>query len=124
MTEGIDDDNGLKQSATETLPALVDMIELRLVAEALAGAEGVRPDRISAVIQAPLRNETLATLGATAGEHLATILGGHAGSEAVGAIASHFAGLVGTFHFKRVARKRRQGYAGGLRLSRKMLALQ
>jgi hypothetical protein len=38
----------LEQCLPVSLPAFVDMIELRLVAEALAGAESERPDRISA----------------------------------------------------------------------------
>lgn len=40
--------NSLEQCLTVTLPAFVDMLELRLVAEALAGAESERPDLISA----------------------------------------------------------------------------
>jgi len=38
----------LEERLTETLPALVDMLELRRGAEALAGAERERPDRNSA----------------------------------------------------------------------------
>lgn len=48
MAERIRRCDSLEQCLTVSLPALVDMIELRLVAEALAGAESERPDRISA----------------------------------------------------------------------------
>jgi len=41
--------DGLEECPPETLPALIDMIELRLVAEALAGTERERPDRIPAL---------------------------------------------------------------------------
>lgn len=38
----------LEQRLSKTLPAFVDMFELRLAAEALGGAERERPDRNSA----------------------------------------------------------------------------
>lgn len=49
MAEAVARHHCLEQGLSVTLPALVDMIELRLVAEALAGTESERPDRISAV---------------------------------------------------------------------------
>lgn len=45
-----------------------------------------------------LRAELGAALGATTGQQLATLLGGHAGTETVRAGAADFAGLVGTLH--------------------------
>ena len=42
--------------------------------------------------------ETLATLGATTGEHLAAGAGGHARTEAMGALAVNFARLISTLH--------------------------
>jgi hypothetical protein len=48
--------------------------------------------------QQPLRNETLATFGSPPCQDLATILGRHAGTEAVRALAAHLAWLISAFH--------------------------
>lgn len=45
----------LKERLTVTLPALVDMLELRLSTEALAGAESERPDLNSAAARYGVR---------------------------------------------------------------------
>ena len=45
-----------------------------------------------------LRRQTLAALGATALQHEAAVLGGHAATETVHALAMQFAGLESTFH--------------------------
>lgn len=71
------------------------MLKLRRGAEALAGAEGEGPDQISA---GALRDEALATLCSAARENLTAILGGHAGSEAMRALAAQLAWLVSAFH--------------------------
>src|SRR5690606_36719396 len=42
--------------------------------------------------------EPLAALGATAGEHLTTVLGSHAGAEAVATLPDDAARLIGTLH--------------------------
>jgi hypothetical protein len=47
--------NDLEVSLVESLPAPVDMLELRLVTEALAGAERERPDRNSAAARYGVR---------------------------------------------------------------------
>lgn len=129
MTERIRSHDSLEQCLTVTLPAFVDMIELRLVAEALAGAESERPDRISAT--GALGNETLAALGAATSEHLATTLRGHARAKTVCARTAHFAWVICTFHVKSrsagnrsEARKGRQGYGAPPALSRKGLVDQ
>jgi hypothetical protein len=48
IAECIDTCSDLEERLSKTLPAFVDMFELRLGAEALAGAERERPDRNSA----------------------------------------------------------------------------
>lgn len=85
----------LEERLTTSLPAFVDMLELRLGTEALAGAERVRPDRNSA---AALRCETLASLGAPAAQHLPPLLRRHARAKSMGSLAPHFAWLISTLH--------------------------
>jgi hypothetical protein len=85
----------LEQLFTESLPALVYMLKLRRSAEALAGAEIEGPDRICA---GALRNEALATFCSPPRQDLAAILGSHAGTEAVRALAAHLAWLISAFH--------------------------
>lgn len=53
--ERIPASHGLEERLRVSLPASVHMVELRLVAEALAGAEGERPDRISAMRRQGMR---------------------------------------------------------------------
>ena len=43
-------------------------------------------------------SETLATFGATTGQNLTAVFGGHAGTETVGALAFQNAGLKSSFH--------------------------
>ena len=83
----------------------VDAIEFGFMPETLRRLE--RPDRgwqvesrtnASAAKACALDRQTLATLGATAGEHLTARTGGHAGTEAVGALTVNFARLVSTLH--------------------------
>jgi len=71
------------------------MFKLRRGAEALAGTEGKGPDRISA---GALWDEALAALCSPARKNLPAILGSHAGSEAMSALAAHLAWLVSAFH--------------------------
>lgn len=54
-------------------------------------------------MRAPLQgrrsdSETLATLGATTGEHLTASTSGHARTEPVGALTVNFARLISTLH--------------------------
>src|SRR6185437_14349260 len=73
----------------------------------VAGAPGPRSRRGRAAsvvnlevgaLSEPLRNQLPAPLGATAGQHLAAVLGRHACPEPVRALATHFARLIGTLH--------------------------
>lgn len=96
--------SGLKKCLGIAPPALIDMIELRLVTEPLAGSESERPDGISAAAAyRPLLSggggyKALTALGAAPGQNQAAALGGHAGPEAMGAHTADLAWLVGAFH--------------------------
>src|SRR5262249_13612582 len=48
--------------------------------------------------QTALGYQLVPALGAAAGQHLAAVLGGHAGAEPVGALAPYLARLIGTLH--------------------------
>ena len=47
-----------------------------------------------------LGSQPLTTLGTTSGQNLATVLGGHAGTETVSTLALEYAGLECTFHVR------------------------
>jgi len=63
-----------------------------------------------------LRDQPLAAFGASAGENLAAILGGHAGAKTVGAFASDLARLVCAFHDDGEVRRPTGKWAGRVRL--------
>ena len=56
--------------------------------------------RYSALLSSSLGTQRFAALGAAAGKHCTTILGGHAGTEAMSAGAAHLARLICSFHLK------------------------
>ena len=72
--------------------------------------------RVPAAAKFLLRDQPLAALGASAGEDLAAILGGHAGAETVSARASDLARLVGAFHDINEVQEQTGKWAGRVRL--------
>lgn len=56
-----------------------------------------------------LRNQASAALGSTTRKNSSTAFGGHAGTEAVGALATERVRLEGTFHGELLNRKKGRG---------------
>lgn len=81
---------------------LIDGFELRRLAQPLHGSETQFFRPAQRRYSGRSGNQTLAALGATARQHLASVSGSHAGAEAMCALAADLARLVCTFHVSRL----------------------